>query len=383
MNRLPGLDLLRAIAIVWVVVFHAYAADLIPNLLGIPGYGWMGVDLFFVLSGFLIGGQLLRPYARGAAQDMSRFYVRRLFRTLPPFAAVLALYLIVPAFREQPRMQPAWQFVSFTENLFIDCTRAKAFSHVWSLCVEEQFYLIAPIAVWLLLCRPATWKAVTVCTLLLIGGMVLRGYVWLHDLAPLREHAFGAFIQRFQERIYYPTWTRLDGLLVGVALAAVQAFRPAMWEQLIRRPNLLSGFGLALLALALCLFINKTAFLASVIGYPILALALGCLVAAGSSARSLIGRWQVPGAGLTAAMAYSLYLTHKEMFHLAQLAAGARLNGHPALMLGLEAAAVLAGGNLLYLAVERPALRLRDKMLSGKRPAVPVRPRAPAAALAN
>lgn len=216
MNRLPGLDLLRAIAILWVMTYHALILGLIaPN--EVARFGWMGVDLFFALSGFLIGGQLFKPIARGGKLEPGTFYARRLFRTVPTYLVVLALYFTVPMFRERPGLGPLWQYLTFTQNLFVDFYRVKAFSHVWSLCVEEQFYLIAPLVVMLLAWRPSPAKAVAALLLLFVGGMVLRGYIWLHDLAPIKQVDIGpaSFGVRWMEWIYYPTWTRLDGLLAG------------------------------------------------------------------------------------------------------------------------------------------------------------------------
>jgi peptidoglycan/LPS O-acetylase OafA/YrhL len=92
-RRLPGLDLLRALAIAWVMVAHANGFGLIPS----DYFGWMGVDLFFVLSGFLIGDQLFRPIARGETPSYLNFFARRLLRTLPAYLVVLAIYFALPA----------------------------------------------------------------------------------------------------------------------------------------------------------------------------------------------------------------------------------------------------------------------------------------------
>lgn len=363
MRRLPGLDLLRAMAIIWVMLFHAQSAGLIAQNNHIANYGWMGVDLFFALSGFLIGGQLFRPFARGEREHLGWFYARRLFRTLPPYLVVLALYFAVPIFREVPRIQPLWQFLTFTENLFIDYAQYKAFSHVWSLCIEEQFYLVVPPVVWLLMRRPSTSKAIAACAVVLIGGMAWRGYVWSHDLAPIRHMVTGPgnFYQLWLERIYYATWTRLDGLLCGVVFAMIKAFRPALWERLMRRAGLVLGLGIVAVGLSIDLFIDRQTLVATVVGYPVLSFGMACLVVAGASPRSPIGRWRIPGAGLIAAMAYSLYLTHKEAYHLVGMVAGAGLVHHP-LLTGLAyGGAVLAMGGLLYVIAERPALGLRDR----------------------
>jgi peptidoglycan/LPS O-acetylase OafA/YrhL len=328
----------------------------------------MGVDLFFVLSGYLIGSQLLKPVAAGRAPDLKDFWIRRTFRILPAYAVVVSLYFAVPAVREQPRIQPFWQFATFTENLLIDFHHAKAFSHAWSLCVEEHFYVVAPLLILLLWRRPA-WVAVTVCAAVLIGDAALRAVIWRHDLAPLSPDS-DDFSRLFMERIYYPTWTRLDGLLAGVALAAVRRFRPAIWEGLMRRANLLTGVGLAALGIAAWLFQDQSAFWPSVVGYPLLASAFALLVAAAASPHGLLGRRPVPGAGAVAAVAYSLYLSHKIAYHLVLLALGAQAKTHPDLAVILAGAGAAAGGALLYFGVERPFLRWRDRLQAQGSPAV-------------
>lgn len=113
-SRLSGLDLLRAVAIAWVMVCHANGFGLLPS----DYFGWMGVDLFFVLSGFLIGGQLFAPIARGGRPDYRSFLARRLLRTLPAYLAVLAVYLAFPGLWDRQSLQPALQFFTFTQNLF-------------------------------------------------------------------------------------------------------------------------------------------------------------------------------------------------------------------------------------------------------------------------
>ena len=146
MTRLPGLDLLRAIAIVWVMLFHSWiVGGLGPSFEWLARFGWIGVDIFFVLSGFLIGTQVLRPLQRGEGLSLRAFYRRRAYRIVPAFAVVLALYVFFPALREAPGMQPWWQFATFTVNVLIDYVHHSAFSHAWSLCVEEHFYLVFPL----------------------------------------------------------------------------------------------------------------------------------------------------------------------------------------------------------------------------------------------
>ena len=88
--RIAGLDGLRALAIAWVMLFHAWIVGGLGDWDAIATPGWVGVDLFFVLSGFLIGGQVFAPLAAGARFSYADFYARRAFRILPAFLAVLA-----------------------------------------------------------------------------------------------------------------------------------------------------------------------------------------------------------------------------------------------------------------------------------------------------
>jgi peptidoglycan/LPS O-acetylase OafA/YrhL len=145
-NRFAGLDHLRALAIILVFIYHSgFIGGRPASLDGIVAFGWTGVDLFFVLSGYLIGGQLLARIARHQSISYGEFYIKRSMRILPAYLVVLALYFLIPAFRERSELPPLWRFLTFTQNYGLDLTREGAFSHAWSLCIEEQFYLGLPL----------------------------------------------------------------------------------------------------------------------------------------------------------------------------------------------------------------------------------------------
>lgn len=362
MSRLPGLDLLRAIAIVWVMFFHAAGQGLGSPWMPMSQFGWMGVDLFFALSGYLIGWQVLRPLSEGRRLDFGDFYLRRALRVLPAFWTVLALYLLWPAFRERPGLESGWQFFSFTLNLLIDYERNKAFSHAWSLCVEEHFYLLFPLLAAATLRRPALWKGVAAVAALVLAGIVLRAWAW---------NGLDGNANHWVERVYYPTWMRLDGLLFGVALAAVRAYRPRAWAAMMRRPGGLALAGAAVLAAAMWISRERLGFAASVYGFPAISLAMALLVAAGASEQRWTGRLRVPGAAWLAAASFSLYLVHKGMFALVAGAFGEALDTRPLLAFCAYAGAALGGGALLHYAVERPFLRLRDGLLRRRAPSSP------------
>ena len=362
--RLPGLDLVRAVAITWVMIYHAWLFGLDSQDSWLVGRGWMGVDLFFVLSGFLIAGQLLRPWARGRRPDYRRFFARRAVRTLPAYVVVVAAYFLIPAVRDRAHIQPLWQFLTFTENLLFDISTPKAFSHVWSLCVEEQFYLVFPAAVALIALRPTPGRIIGALAMVLLLGMALRGYLWLHDVAKSPfDIASTPRTGHFMTAIYYPTWTRLDGLLAGVAAAALQIFRPTLWARLTARSNLVLAVGLIGVAASILLFRDQTAgFWMTVFGFPFLSFSIGLVVIAASDDRSILARYPVPGAGALAAGAYSLYLTHKAVFHAVQVAAPQLPPLLQAVAFPLALLGALGVGAALHWLVERPFLKLRDRL---------------------
>ena len=360
--RLPGLDLLRAIAISWVILYHASLFGLASPDHWLVRFGWMGVDLFFALSGFLIAGQLLRPWSRGLRPNYQRFYARRALRTLPAYLVVVALYFCLPAVRERPNIQPLWQFLTFTENLLIEPPLPKAFSQVWSLCVEEQFYLIFPAVVALLAIRPSSAKVSGALFAILLFGMALRGYLWLRDVARNPFDVYSAPLSLpYMKLIYWPTWTRLDGLSTGVAAACISIFRPRLWATLTARPIVLLGAGILGVGASMAFFRYEIAgFLPTVLAFPLLSFSMALLVAAGAASRPVIP--PIPGASALAAGAYSLYLTHKAVF---AAVANAMTNAPVWLWRAELVVAWLAAfgvGAALYWLVERPFLRLRDRL---------------------
>lgn len=365
MTRLPGLDTLRAIAIAWVMLFHSYLIGGLGENFGVFEHaGWMGVDLFFVLSGYLIGAQVFASLRDTGSLDFGAFYTRRAFRILPAFLVVLGLYVAWPAWRETPLMQPVWQFLTFTFNLLYNDGQRYAFSHVWSLCVEEHFYLVFPLlAVWL-----SRWmtpmRFVVACAALVVGGMALRAWLWLDVYQP----AIGTDEPAFLRYLYYPTYARLDGLLAGIALAACTVYRPRWMERFRGHGGKVLAVSALLLAAAIILFNGRrTEFWPVVIGYPLVALAMAGFVGMAGG-----GTWlatlRIPGAGWLARASYSLYLSHKGAFMLTEMALDGGLASHPWLRFLAHAITVLAVGAALHYLVERPFLRWRERRSATLRP---------------
>lgn len=355
-ERQPGLDLLRALAIIVVVTYHG-------GIFGFPlpgdvqRFGWVGVDLFFVLSGYLIAGQLLAPLQRGSAPRYGRFFVRRALRIMPAYFAILAIYFCVPFLREYPTISPLWKFLLSVQN--INLTGGTSFSHAWSLAIEDQFYFALPFLLTFLHRRPRL--AVLVPVVAITGGFCLRW--WLGHLFPGNG---GVSFRGFQKFIYYPTWTRLDPLVFGVALAAIEKFRPRWWSRLLRSAAWLWLPALAAIAFALYLGDGDVLTLAACVWqFPLVALGMSGLLVCALSPSLPLCRWHVPGVMFIASLAYSVYLSHKLVIHqVQQLCSRNQIEPTSWRAIVLVQLCIYAGGALLFFAVERPFLQLRHRIAS-------------------
>jgi peptidoglycan/LPS O-acetylase OafA/YrhL len=359
-ERQPGLDLLRALAIVVVVVYHA-------ALFGfkLPGrvdrFGWIGVDLFFVLSGYLIGGQLLAPLARDQRINLGRFFTRRALRIMPAYFVVLAIYFLLPSWREYSEMsQPLWKFLLSVQNIALH--GGTAFSHAWSLSVEDQFYLALPFLLLFLYRRSRA--AIIIPCLIVFGGILLRTFLaWKNP-----SINGGVSFRGFQAWIYYPTWTRLDPLAFGVALAAIEKFRPQWWKRLTDSAIWLWLPALGLISYALWLGEGDSLSVAACVWqFPLIALGMAALLVCAQSPRLPLRRVAIPGAAFIASIAYSAYLIQKLVIHaVGQFCThhNIDLTSAPAL-LGVEFC-VYATATLLFLLVERPFLQFRKRLAPRK-----------------
>jgi peptidoglycan/LPS O-acetylase OafA/YrhL len=318
-----------------------------------------------VLSGYLIGGQLMQQMARNQEISFRDFYLRRSLRIFPAYLVVLLLYFTLPSFREKETISPLWKFLTFTMNFGLDKTKYAAFSHAWSLCIEEQFYLVLPLILIGAAALKAGRKAMYLVPVLFIAGFAVRYFSWMHFVAPFytagTKEGLGPV---WLEWVYYPTWNRLDGLLAGVTIAAIFSFRPVLRDKLTRYGNSWLFFGLGLLTCAYFLCADLNSFGASVFGFPLVSLGYGCVVLAALSPGCVLARFSWKGSVLLATLAYSVYLTHKQIINLTQdVLSGYGVDKHSNLMLCCCMLAAVAAGAALYLLVERPFLKLRDRIL--------------------
>src|SRR5947199_735919 len=360
-KRQPGLDLLRALAIIVVVVYHAALFGFkLPGR--IDRFGWIGVDLFFVLSGYLIGGQLLAPLARDQRISLGRFFTRRALRIMPAYFVVLAIYFLLPTWREYPDMsQPLWKFLLSVQNIALH--GGTAFSHAWSLAVEDQFYLALPFLLLFLFHRPRL--AIIIPCLMVFGGIGLRALLAAQNPS---VDGGGVSFRAFQAWIYYPSWTRLDPLVFGVVLAAIEKFRPHWWKRLTDFAIWLSLPALGLIGYGLYLGEGDNLTVAACVWqFPLIALGMAGLLICAQSPRLIFRRIRIPGAAFIASIAYSTYLIQKLAIHaVEQFCSSHNIQETSALaLIGVEIA-VYAAATLLFFAVERPFLQLRRRLAPRK-----------------
>lgn len=357
-HELPGLDHLRALAIVLVFVFHY---GLFPHpawIEDIGAFGWTGVDLFYVLSGYLIADQLFRSQARNGTIGLRSFYLRRALRILPAYAVMVLLYFLFPAIRERDGIAPPWKFATFTMNLGLDLRTQGTFSHAWSLCVEEHFYLLLPLVL-LGLRRLRSRNAGWVLIVLVLMGLVLRAWAW-HAGIPdeLKGHGSAPWYQW----IYYPTPCHLDGLLAGIALAALMNFQRPLLERLRPNGTALLLCGGAVLTLAWWLTKDRYSLLGSVVIFPVVSLGFGCWVLAMLRPGFVLGRTTTWLTRQLAELAFCIYLTHKAAIHCTQnWLASDDLPTDGAGMFCCCATTSLFAAIVLRWTVERPFLALRER----------------------
>jgi len=276
-------------------------------------------------------------------------------RILPAYLAVLAIYFLLPAWREYPIISPLWKFLLSLQNLGL--RGGTSFSHAWSLAVEDQFYLLLPVIVLLLARRPRT--AFLLPCLLVIMGFVLRWYLALQFMT-----ATGVDFHGFQTWIYYATWTRLDPLIFGVALAAIEKFRPQWWQRLTDSALWLWLPGLACIGYALYLSdADEITLVAAVLEFPLIALGMAALLVCAVSPRLPFRRVRIPGVAFIASVAYSAYLVQKLVIHFAeQWCSNHSINLDSAVAVIVVQVCVYAAATILFFVIERPFLQLRHRL---------------------
>jgi peptidoglycan/LPS O-acetylase OafA/YrhL len=366
-KKLYGLDHLRAFAICYVLLYH-YRLFARPDWVPIiAGFGWTGVDLFFVLSGFLISSHLFAELSKTGTIYLKTYFIKRSFRILPAYLFIVAIYFLVPAFHEKEALSPLWRFLTFTKNFGLDMVKEGTFSHSWSLCVEEQFYLILPLVLLGFAYYNAGKKGLLLLGGLFIGGFLIRWYGW-QLIAPYVDN--DGFRVLHHKYIYYPTYNRLDPLLIGIAVSALYYYRPTFGSKIAKVANWLILLGVLVLIAAYYVNQDEASIISVVFGYPAVAVGYGLMVMAAVHPSSILYKYRSAVTEKIATLSYSLYLSHKGLMPLIQrLVSPYGIEPNSNLMMLICFIVVAIGAILLHMLVEKPFLRMRDRVLKPKVPA--------------
>lgn len=342
-NRALELDAIRGLAIALAVGSHLAqpTGNVLFDLIQMPGARWggIGVDIFFVLSGFLIGGMIIREIDLTGGFAIRRFLVRRAFRLWP------VLYLFVIAhmlFKSEPILSYAPQIFFHMQNYF-----RTPLNHLWSLAVEEQFYLMAATLLPFIAARQVSTRSL----LMALGGlavasMVLRTVAWYHNVDPIS--------------LQWQTQYRIDVLLVGIMLGVIRFRHLDVYRRIqgARWPWLV-------VALACMVGLDRVSQMANQInltGRPLaLMLGVALILAADGWRAKGAALWVLRPLAFLGLYSYSIYIWHPGIGR-AVIAHVAAATG--SLPVGIVSGYVLvvALSYVITRTVERPMMALRDRL---------------------
>jgi len=352
----PDIDGLRAVAVIAVILFHLNAAWL-------PG-GFLGVDIFFVISGYLIGGILYRELSTGTF-SLKRFYLRRMRRILPAFFAVVVFTLIVGAQLMVPgsdewntaRSSAKWSvffggnfFSALNTDYFAPTVEVQPLNHLWSLAVEEQFYFIYPLILWAIMgiikrILPPASSSLTRCVNVVLTALAIASFA----LAFLPISLHGTALVP-----YYLPHLRFGELLIGAILAVAVA--QGNLQPSAKTATFVGSLSILVLIACLVLpFPNTTPW------FPGFAAALPCIASAGIIYAGARPYWFASALSHRAVVfvgkiSYSLYLWHWPLLAFAHYALGRELSNT---VLAAAALLIVLLSLASYYLIEQPLRHLQ------------------------
>jgi peptidoglycan/LPS O-acetylase OafA/YrhL len=359
-TRLAGLDFIRAIAVLLVLIRHLSVAQ--PEGGGVLRHitsvlargGWIGVDLFFVLSGFLVAGLLFSEHRATGRAAVGRFLVRRGFKIYPSFYLLILFTLAVDRWNlawPNPRRLAA-------ELAFLQNYLPGLWNHTWSLAVEEHFYLLLALSVAISLhttrssASRAPFRALP-CLFVATATACLLLRLYLRLGMPFDEL-----------KHLYPTHLRIDALLFGVVLSYYHHYRPESFHRLAGVNRCVLGLaGLVLCAPAFALPIESSIWM-NTVGLTALFVGAGLILVAMHDLWAEVPLLVRPIA-YVGARSYSLYLWHMPVlvYLVPTLTLKAGLVGNWPATITLALAGTLAVGIVAANATEIPVLALRDRIM--------------------
>lgn len=364
-GQLPGLDALRSAAILLVICTH-WAASFYPLSGGEPtplqsfplfSYGWTGVDLFFVLSGFLIGKQLWRELDTTGTVDVGRFLLRRGLRIWPLYVAMLLYYSVV-----NPEINPNLADWTFLSNYW-----PGGVSRGWSLSTEEQFYIAVPLL--LLLFRKRLGLGGYLWILLALEALVLV----VRKIQLDAFFATGGEYAKAEYQLIYPFHTHIEGLLAGLLISLLVVISPRLLEA--RLPGGLSMRGLVVMIACVAAGLALRQWNQRLFSFVVLGLIFGGVTFWVLADRSVLTRplnaWVFYP---ISRLSYGMYLNHGWALPETNdwaVALGRSMtdNREAAFLIGLLVVTLvsIAFAVVTFVLVEHPFLVLRDRWMTRTR----------------
>ncbi|WP_395747061.1 acyltransferase family protein [Prosthecobacter sp.] len=358
-SRFPQIDILRSVAVLLVLGRHMTecpetTSTWLHDITHVWWQGgWAGVDLFFVLSGFLVSGLLFSEYEKYRQLRIGRFLIRRGFKIYPPFWLLIGVTFVGRFVRHSS--EPLWAEL-LSELAFVQNYGPSLWNYTWSLAVEEHFYLLLAFGFFLLCKRRAGHAFSSIPAAFLVAAMVCL------TLRLLGTHA------AYDNKTHlFPTHLRLDSLFFGVLLSFLFHRHPASFLAFAKRfRHGLLGAGVLLLSPAFCLPLETTPFIYTY-GLTLFYIGGGCLLvsALGSPA-------SVSGFGRAMACigshSYSIYLWHMPVAILGASPLARRFQEDlrwPVYAILYLGGAILFGMTMSIL-IESPVLRLRNRLFPSR-----------------
>jgi peptidoglycan/LPS O-acetylase OafA/YrhL len=376
-SRLSQLDFLRTVAIALVLSHHMVYTSVEPGRMKplydfVLTFGWTGLDLFFVLSGFLIGGLLFNEIRKTGQLNASRFLIRRGLKIWPLYYGFLILCTVLIASKTGEGLgatvRSLWSCYLNVQNFdfeyLMDLSHRTVFvAHVWTLAVEEHFYLGLPLLL-LLLTRNSggakdgiKWLPL-VCISIMALCLVAR--LWV----------FG--ILKYPHSYSYHTPLRIDGLFSGVMLAYLWYFHHHKLKPFLARPLFLMAGGL--LCLAPMTFLDHEKFFTHTLGYTLLYIGYGLILLSLMSStendggiRRFFNTRFARFIAAVGAFSYPIYLFHMLCFAVVDWFFKSHLHSIPDSLRWFLALGACLGlscgvGIMIGLWIEKPLLAVRNKL---------------------
>ena len=362
-KRIFGLDFLRALAIILVVLAHTLQIIIpkyFPSYLSAlpPYFGIYGVEIFFVLSGFLIGTIIIKNLNETEEYDFKKikhFWIRRWFRTLPNYYLIFFIFLLFDGFSLLKDLPIFFRYLIFFQNFY--GMVPNFFGVSWSLAIEEWFYLLFPITLFIVTkTNSKKYRSLWITTILfIIITLIFRGYFAFSDLIYNLDNPFRNVVV-----------TRLDAIAIGVLAGLINYYHKDFWEK-NKKLFFILGICFLILSILLLILINNNSFIMKTFFYTYLSFSIAFLFPLTYSMNRFKLNYFTRLITHISLISYSIYLIHTliyELIYNAQIKTGFI---NPTLGFFIILLYIFIISTFQYRLFEKPMTRLRERFSNDKK----------------